>query len=90
VYRPGQRKLCAWIKVLGGGLGKWYQNRNFTGRAYLGRDEEDGFTGPLTNQDADAMASILGFTERTSSDTGTSILIVNSVNASVKVQRVPV
>ena len=50
----------------------------YTGRAWFGARDGNGYPWPLVDQDAHTLAAQLGFTVRSSSDTGTSIMIIGS------------
>lgn len=53
--------------------------KKFTGRAFLGKNQSDNYTGPLTDKSADNLAAQIGFAKRPNvGDTGTSILVIDS------------
>jgi hypothetical protein len=53
--------------------------KRFTGRAFLGKNQSNEYTQPLTGRDADQLAAKIGFVKRPNAeDTGTSILVVDS------------
>lgn len=53
--------------------------KRFTGRAFLGTNQNDDYTRPLTGKEADQLATRIGFAKRPNrDDTGTSILVVDS------------
>ena len=51
---------------------------SYTGRAWFGTSDEYGHPWPLLDQDAHTIAEQLGFKVRSSSDTGTSLMILGS------------
>lgn len=53
--------------------------KRFTGRAFLGKNQGEEYTRPLTGDDADKLAAQIGFVPReNTADTGTSIAVVDS------------
>lgn len=62
-----------------------FGDAHFTGRSWFGRDVSQGGPGslqiidPLVNDDADRLASELGFAHRSQNELGTSVLIVDAV-----------
>jgi len=62
-------------------------DRTFTGRAWFGHDETPSFVDaqpvvePLINEEADLLAERLGFEKRSSTDLGTTVLIIDSLLA---------